>query len=104
MRKNGSQQRVKHPTTIAKVLAAFCSLLNLANLLARTPVEPDKLFTLVEQYLHNSALFVLLFRLLPVLGPVPLPPEPLFPTVFAIFTLLTELLAEKMPDFGPPFE
>lgn len=57
MRKNGSQHKVKQPTTIASVLAAFCSLLNLANLLAKTPVEPDKLLTLVvEQYLHKSAL------------------------------------------------
>lgn len=56
IRKNGNQHKVKQPTTIASVLAAFCSLLNLANLFASTFVEPARLFTLVdEQYLHISA-------------------------------------------------
>lgn len=56
IRKNGSQHNVKQPTTIASVLAAFCSFLNLANLLASTPVEPAILFIFaVEvQYLHIS--------------------------------------------------
>lgn len=47
-KKKGSQHMVKQPTTIANVLAAFCSLLNLATLLSSKPDELDKLFTLAQ--------------------------------------------------------